>query len=417
MPDRANRLLTSGGGDERAEPIVTYTRLPPDGGAGEDRVEPHFTAVRVDRHGRRLAAGEPDRVEALPLVEAPPSEISLDPLAGVTAGEVREVRTSRGPRIVALAGVFAIVAGAGVLAATFSGIIGGGGEPQREVAAVAAAAPEASVAEPTVADSLLPAVPTSAGGVRVVTTDRIPDDTAALAPSAAADPAAGGAAPSGQAAAWGEAALSAEPPGRIIETPPAPRLRPATASFNPPQTGEQPIFAATPAPAFGQPSGQSAEQPSGGSDLDSALANVDRILEARRSAPGDVYGTGDYTGTGDEDFYGVEMAAPQPLPYPVLPPANAAQPVYPADPFAAPQAYPPPAPYGQQAYPTSPVYPGEVYGPPIPPNYDPYDPYGYGVDVADTAPPQNGPWWLPRRRTVVVPNAPVPPADVPGGVW
>ena len=133
MPDRANRLLTSGGG-ERAEPIVTYTRLPVDGDPADGRVEPHFTAVRVDRHGRRIVAGDPDSVEALPLVDAPSSDVSLDSLAGVTAGEVREVRRSRGPRIVALAGVIAVLAGAGVLAATFSGILGGGDEPPRQVA-------------------------------------------------------------------------------------------------------------------------------------------------------------------------------------------------------------------------------------------------------------------------------------------
>jgi hypothetical protein len=420
MPKSGKHLLATGG--ERSEPLVTYTRLSPDddsvGPTG--RVEPHFTAVRVDRRGRPIAAGRGDGFDTLPLVEAPRSDASIDPMAEVSAGEIRDVRSRRGPRVALLAGVIALVAGAGVLAAAYNGIANFGGEalplaaiePANEPIALAAVEPEA--------------VDATGRTVRVVSADQIPSadpvpattpsQTAALAPRAAADPAAGGAAPSGQATASGEAALSAEPPGRVIADPPPPRLRPISASFSPPQPATPQAEAmATFDPGAAWPA-TTAPAATGGSDVDSALASVDRILSSQQFPPVTDDPGGDYLGgSGDDEFYGPVAPIVQPLPYPVLQPVPNAVQGYPS---AAPN-YPGGEPYGpyypgQEPYAAQQAYPGApqpLYGAP--------QPLGPGVDLAaEEPPPSNRPWWLPQRRALVVPNAPVPPAAVPnGGAW
>jgi hypothetical protein len=433
MRKRGSQLLTAGE-DVRAEPIVTYTRLTPgeNSAAGDGRVEPHFTAVRVDRRGRPNGARRDAEHDDLPLVDAPPSDVSIDPMSEVSAGEIRVVRRRRGPRIAMLAGALAVVAGAGVLAASYSGITGlelPAGETN------AAAAVEEPV-EPQGTDEA-PLVDATGRTVRVVGADTIPPfaETAALAPRAAADPVAGEAALSDQATVSGEAALSAEPPDRVIANPPLPRLRPATAGLGPQLASTEPQLPAEfpqqplgPAPA---PLGTLAPPPLPG-DVDSALANVDRILTEQRAAAG-------VSGSGDGEFYGPPV---QPLPYPVQPPLPGPQqaspqpgpsypvarepygPFYPGQaPYAVGQPYPPqPAYPPQPGYPVEPGYPPPQYPAEMGPPAYPLDPQIYeGVDVAAGEPVQS-PWWLPKRRALIIPNAPVPPAEIPqdqhpGGVW
>ena len=401
MPKHGKHLPAARGAD-RAEPLVTYTRLSPEdeifGDSG--RVEPHFTAVRVDRRGRPVGAQRGDETDALPLVDAPPSDASLDPMAEVSAGEIRDVRRRRGPRFAALAGAVALVVGAGVLAAAYNGIASLDAPPPTSQAAIEAEAPpvELAAADPVAVDA-------TGRAIRVVSADQIPSasETAALAPRAAADPAAGEAALSDQATVSGEAALFAEPPGRVIADPPAPRLRPVTASFSPPQTVTVGTGFSTFEPNATLDPNAAPPPTAGGSDVDSALASVDRILAGQGTAAGDVY-----AGSGDGEFYGPANAGPQPLPYPLLPQVPAAPgqqvygPAYPAEPRYGSEPYGPwypgQEPYGVQAYPGNPqpLYPG--------------------VDLAADEPPAE-PWWLPKRRVLVIPNAPVPPADVPGGIW
>ena len=411
MPKRGKNLLTSGRG-ERAEPIVTYSRLSPEEtGPGSGRIEPHFTAVRVDRRGRPLGATGSDDIDSLPLVNAPSSGGSFDPVVEVSAGEIRPMRR-RGPGVLALAGVVALVAGAGVLAAVYNGAanLDTEGAPAPVAAEAVAEPTEVAAAEPA---ALAPAEtrPVDATGrsVRVVSADKIPPpftETAALTPGATADPAAGSNATPRDAQISGEAAPAAEPPGRVIADPPQPRLRPATASFSPPQsaTPESEAMAAVgpAAPAVSEPVTTASVAPvppasAGGSDVDAALASVDRILAGQQPA-------GDYAGgSGDGEFSGPVGPQVQPLPYPVLGPVtgNAAGPAYPAgEPYGP--YYPGQEPYvGQQVYPNAP------------------QPLQPGVDLAaDAAPAQ--PWWLPKRRALIIPNAPVPPAEVPnapGGAW
>ena len=113
-------------------------------------------------------------------------------------------------------------------------------------------------------------------------------------------------------------------------------------------------------------------------------------------------------GSGDGEFYG---PVGEPLPYPVLEPLP--QQGYPVG-----QAYPGGEPYG-------PYYPGQepyAVGAPMQQGYPQYpaQPQLYpGVDLA-AGDQQQSPWWLPKRRALVIPNAPVPPADIPqsqSGVW
>ena len=409
MPKRGKNLLAAGRG-ERAEPIVTYSRLSPEETApGSGRIEPHFTAVRLDRRGRPVGTIGNDDIDSLPLVDAPVSGGSFDPVVEVGAGEIRPMRR-RGPGVLALAGVLALVAGAGVLAAVYNGVASLDTEGAPALVAVEAAA-EPTVVAATEPAALAPvdtqAVDATGRSVRVVSADKIPPpfaETAALTPGATADPAAGSNAAPNDAQFSGEAALAAEPPGRVIADPPPPRLRPATASFTPPQSATPeseamaavgpeaampaapPVIAVPVAPAGG-----------GGSDVDAALASVDRILAGQQPA-------GDYgEGSGDGEFYEPVAPLAQPLPYPVLEPLanDAVGPAYPAG-----------EPYG-------PYYPGqEPYaGQPVYPNAP--QPLQPGVDLAaDVAPAQ--PWWLPKRRALIIPNAPVPPAEVPnapGGAW
>jgi hypothetical protein len=408
MPKRGKTLMTAGRG-ERAEPIVTYSRLSPEETAS-GRIEPHFTAVRVDARGRQIGAIGSEDIDALPLVEAPSSGGSFDPVAGVSAGEVRPTRR-RGPGVLALAGVLALVAGAGVLAAVYNGAANLDIEGESAPVAVEAAA------EPTVVAAAEPvarapvetqAVDATGRSVRVVSADRIPPpftETAALAPAggeAAATP--------GQAGTH-QTATADEPPGRIIADPPLPRLRPVTASFNPPQsaTPESEAMAAVgleagvPAPAALEPATTASVAPAApavgsGSDVDAALASVDRILAGQRAA-------GDYAGTGDDEFYAPVEPLAQPLPYPVLEPATNGG-VGQASPNPAGERYGPYYP-GQEPWPGQPGFPATP------------QPLQPGVDLAaDAAPAQ--PWWLPKRRALVIPNAPVPPAEVPnapGGTW
>jgi hypothetical protein len=90
---------------------------------------------------------------------------------------------------------------------------------------------------------------------------------------------------------------------------------------------------------------------------------------------------------------------------------------YPPDPYAQAGGVQPQYP-AQQAYPQQPAYPGEVYGPFYPgdPRYIVVQPAGPNVYAAVDPTPRR-PWWLPKRRAVVVRNAPIPPADIPNGTY
>ena len=147
--------------------------------------------------------------------------------------------------------------------------------------------------------------------------------------------------------------------------------------------------------------------------VDAALANVDRILgeRAATTAPQQL-------GSGDGDFYG--PAAPagqaQALPYPVMQPLQNGQQAYPAQPGA----YPPGTTFSADGTPIGPDgFPVQDY-PQVNPDGTYRQPMDPNVNLA--ASEQDSPWWLPKRRAVVVPNAPTPPASIPSapttyGTW
>lgn len=368
--DRSRQMIDSRRQD-RAEPIVTYTRIE----EAVERAEP--------RLGRAARDPFQDDIATLPHIDAPRAHVASDIDIG-DSGDVaididdlvepadeprrprKVVRRKRsfGARLVVLTGFLAVVGGVGVLAATFSGMVGGSGPVNVEapVAGVVHAADE-----PLAVDTAALATASSAGTIRVI----------GGAPAAPASDAAAVAALSTDAGAGASTA-------RVMVDPPLPRLRPATASYNPPQTGPQasaaPQGAGAPVPnvvAVEVPAGQ---QPAAApvTDLDSALASVDRILETQ---PVSAAPQGGAVGT---------------LPYPVLEPLPRAT----AD------------PYGVAAYPDNPgnAYPAvtgtQVYGPFLP-----------DEEVAVNQP---GSRFLPRRQVFGVPDAPIPPADVPNNtvvIW
>lgn len=299
------RLLTFDG-PERIEPVITYKRLPSD---SSGRIEPRFAG---EPSGRGLYVED---IEALPRIEAPPSDASLDatPAAeGAPRAEVREVRRSRGPRLAMAVGILALVAGAGVLAATFGGAMrldGAGTTPTPAIEATG---------EDTVAALQPDGADASTGTVRVV--------PLAGTQTERTDALVGG-------IATGIDAPAAEAPGVIVANPPLPRPRPATASANPPQpeATDAEIQAASAAP-------------DNGAEVDGLMASVDRVLAEEKARTASIAPASPsldpYAQSGAQSgLYGPPApgAGVQPLPYPPLAPLpGAADPqLYPGDDLAA----------------------------------------------------------------------------------
>lgn len=359
MHRHGTHLLSAARG-ERAEPVVTYTRIATGMASFDDgeRIEPR---VATPPAGRPVHGEDND---ALPHVEAPPSQTLIDDLAAVVAplAAGRKARKPRrASRLLALAGVLAAIGGAGVLAATYIGVVSLDARvmqtPPGDVAATGTIDPDGS----------------AAGSIRVVPLSMervaVPDNTGLLEPPV----------------------LAGDEPGRVIADPPLPRLRPATASFNPPQPPDQSDEAAA-APA--EPAavgdgalttaaalnanantgvGASATATSGpGADVDGLMASVDRILAEERAR------------TASAATPVTTTTVPGALPYPVLEPLPGAT--------SAGTALYPPAATG--AYPAA---DSSLYT---------------GANLAADGAPAPGPL-LPKRRVFLVPNAPVPPADIP----
>jgi hypothetical protein len=353
MTSHAIRLPAMRRRHEPAEPVVTYRRLPPDGASLAEgrRVEPWFADVDP-------SAAAFDEIAALPEVEDPPSIASLDPLAGVSAGEIRTPGARRGPRVALVVGLLALVAGGGVLAAALGGAIKSG------VGLPSGTTVEAPHAPTTVAalggDDNTATAPT---GVRVVPLSGAePDRNAALV---------GGIAP-------GVDTATRDASGVVVADPPMPRLRPAMASASDPQaaafdggsTSPSATGVANPSPA---PAGleASASATASGGDVDQALASVDRVLAEQQARSATLAPT---AATVDP------LASPvggglQPLPYPPLEPL----------PGAAAASGDPQVLAGEPSY-------------------------GDGMVVEEAAPA--GPWWLPKRRIFRIPG-PTPPAEIP----
>lgn len=402
MKEDRSRHLIEAGRRKAAEPIVTYTRVDDDG-----RTEP-----RLDG-GIRDAAFED--ITALPEIDAPRAHVAVD-IDDLVEPEDRPRGRSRARsgksrqpkkrsaigRVVVLAGFLAIVGGVGVLAATFGGVVsfGGNAPAEPETAAIVHAGVEQPLETAALTDTAVSNVRVvgSAAGVAATGQDLVPAQ-----PAAPATPA---------------MTVTEVTPGAAIGTPataapmttvPSPRLRPVTASYNPPQTGAQATAQSTaafgPAPLGAQPQpmqpqpGVATAQPPAAApgDLNSALASVDRILATQPPAP--------------------QGMAPGPsvpngaLPYPVLEPlpgANAAA----ADPYATDpygSVYQPPAAYpAQPGYPQQQAYPGQ------PMQLDPY-----AEEQVASAGPTGASWFMPRRQRFVLPNGPVPPAEIPnaGPTW
>lgn len=349
------------GGADREDPVVTYTRLPADDGA---RREPRLTSGR--RPARLSAKDDIIDIEALPEVAAPASD-DLDASAFIddVAPPVRKKR--RAGRLMFFVGFGAILAGAGVLAATFSGVTN-----QVNVPVVAAneeavpsldagAVPDAGRADVRVVSSLnLNGTSVSAEGA--VT----PTET-------------------------GQTSASVIAPAAPMATPPLPRLRPDTATASAASPAFPQPVAAAPAfePGFVAPQPAPAVAPVLDPELDQVMANVDQILAGQRAA----------------------------APAAVAPAGTVAQPRV---------IQPQPQVYGAQTYGQGVVTHNEIYGPPAPPVYGqsqvvygeqpvygPPQPV-YPAPVAQEEPSGFGANWLPQRR-VFVTDGPIPPADIPAG--
>jgi hypothetical protein len=400
----------------RTEPVVTYSRLPSEPEESldvEGRVEPRLGVLPVDRDSRpsrvearrieavrsgvrSVASSAPrvpidDRhVEALVVDDLVDASVAAEADPAHSPADMPLRRRGRGARLALLVGLIALLGGAGVLAATFSGVLHGDGNVARIPAPGETAA---GAGAPVAVDGDVRVVGGSTGVARVSTS--APGDT--TAPTVAAlDPA---------ASATGEAAPKA------IDPPPLPRLRPTQATeapaAQPDQAAAPPVLANIPPATAGAPAvlpppvlapsappvlappvlappvlapgprnlgtltvapAPSGASASGDIDADALMDDVDRLLAERRAA--------------QNAGAGAAPAAP-----PLLAPAPAGETV----------AYPPAA------------YPPAAY----PPNAYPAD---SGLASAEPPPPPV----RPRYRDILPDDEilPTPPANVPqGGVY
>jgi hypothetical protein len=346
----------------RTEPVVTYSRLPSEPEESldvEGRVEPRLGVLPVDRDSRpsrvearrieavrsgvrSVAPSAPrvpidDRhVEALAVDDLVDTSVAAEADPARSRADMPPRRRGRGARLALLVGLIALLGGAGVLAATFSGVIHGDSNVARIPAPGETAA---GAGAPVAVDGDVRVVGGSTGVARVSTS--APGDAAAPA-VAALDPA---------ASVTGEAAPKA------IDPPPLPRLRPTQAveapapqpdaaaappvlANIPPATAAAPavlpppVLAPSAPPVLAPPvlapgprnlgtltvapapSGASA---SGDIDADALMDDVDRLLAERRAAQGGAPADG----------------------APLLAPAPAGETVVAYPPAAYPPAYPP----------------------------------------------------------------------------
>lgn len=434
---------------ERSEPVVTYTRVHPADGPA-NRSEPRLdgpASPRLDgpprgSAGPRLEAHrDVTDIHVTPDVNGPSGDgpVDIDDLFDEVAPPRGKRTKSRGKRrgggLGFTVGVLALLVGGSVLAYTFFGVT--------NPADTRAPAQVQPAATPPLENGPAAEVAPAAPNVRVISTDN-PNSGAAITTEVGT-----GSAANTAALRSSTDAVAGAPAGSIM--PPLPRLRPSTASF--PQSANTGLQTA---PLPGTDIGFSGVIPPAPEalpadpDLDRALQTVDQILDGR---PAGAATAQPLPGAG-----GLQAGSqPQVLPppgqqFPVqnqLPPPPAqqqypAQPQFPAQQQAYPSAPPAnayPAPgqfqqpvqpsgqqypqtaYPQQQYPSDPyatqpnyggAQSGGVYGPPAPAG----DYYGSQPGMVDQAPSGSfGSNWLPQRRVFTPDNAPVPPADVPGGVY
>jgi hypothetical protein len=407
----------------RTEPVVTYSRLPPEAAESldaEGRVEPRLAVLPVEREARRpsprleavradarsadarsMAASAPRvRVDGVP-----PDRMPVDDLVDTRAGMPADAgvaalpprRRGRGARVALLVGLIALLGGAGVLAATFSGVLHGDASVAR-IPAVGETAGGTAAAVPV--DGDVRVIGGSTGVARLSTT--APAD----APPAAAS--AEGSAPA-VAALDPAASVGGEAAPKVIDPPPLPRLRPTQgteaaaplpAGLTPPAVATAPAAAAVLRPPVRAPGPANlgtltvsprplpgAAAGSRDADADALMDDVDRLLAQRRAA---------------------QAAAPAGAPLLAPAPSGEAAVVY------SPDAYPPNAYPPANAYPAPAAYPPNAYPPAAyPPNSYPAD---SGLASAEPPPPP-----VRSRYRNILPDdevLPTPPANVPqGGVY
>ena len=231
--------------EERPEPVVSYSVIPTDAdtpAAGEPtRVEPHFTVlphvVRIERAPRFEEVAAPSAREGA-------EHLAVDDADVPRMDEPRDKRRSRGPRLLVAVGVLALLAGAGVLAATFGNVLHGGGNVTQVPAAESAALDASGDAAPE-------------PGARVIS----PLDGQTTPPAQDAIPRGTDQPPAAAETQPTDAAAPA-----VIVEPPLPRTRPATADAA--ATTDAPSDAAS----------------EGNPDVDALMADVDRLLAERRAA-------------------------------------------------------------------------------------------------------------------------------------
>ena len=300
------------------DPVITYSRISPDG----ERTEPRFAAPPYT--ARRLGGPEDlAEITSPPLFDDMPAEPPFGDDA-LPRAEFRQMGRARAPRLVAIAGVFAVLTGAGVLAATFGGVVRLD-TPARIDASAGLAA-----------DHAQPNPATANQAVRVVALpNRQGDANAALI--------------GGTVDVGFDTGVA---PGRLITDPPLPRLRPATASANPPQPAA-PADVATDANTGADPNAapdmnsgaeinaaatvNAGAEANVGADVDGVLASVDRVIAEERARAASMAtpdaalpaGAGIIGSTGPSLIGPTAVAPPAasgPLPYPVLEPLPAGDP-------------------------------------------------------------------------------------------
>jgi hypothetical protein len=260
------------------EPVVSYKRLSSGDGdgaqaesGGEERVEPRFTVLPMERRARRAEIAPPTieeaevhggaRFEATPIDALPPA--------------AAESRRRRFP-VLATIGIVAVLVAFGILAATFGKIMTGGGN-------VAAVSPADTSTAVTLAPEPAQPEDTAGPGVRMIApaaTGNVPS----TAPAATTGEAA--ATTSGQGATTQTAALP--PASSAPADSPLPRLRPTvpTASSSPAPVMPAPAMtgAALPPPVANLPSPVAAgPAQQGGDDVNALMSDVDRILQQHRT--------------------------------------------------------------------------------------------------------------------------------------
>lgn len=250
---RAVRHVPEGSMDEDAEPVVSYTRLPPDEDteAGDGRVEPRLSVIPMKRKARFDEVAAPTRSER---AERGQIRFEAEPVEALPPSRDERPRGRRRFPVVATVGVAALLIGFGVLAATFSKVMHGDANVSQ---APAVESSDVALEPPP------PALEDTAGpGVRAI-------------PGTATD----------QATVSNGAATNTTTVAKGTDTTavaPKPRLRPSTTDTtvatlpSPAETLRAPTKApgATPPPANAAPASD---------DVNDPMAGIDRILADRQA--------------------------------------------------------------------------------------------------------------------------------------